>query len=58
MNICKSDIYFIILFILIIFVYYNLNTKINVKEPFAVQDDVKAAINEVYQADVDSIRNL
>lgn len=41
MNICKSDIYFIIVIILIIFVYYNLNTKINIKEPFTEQNVIK-----------------
>jgi hypothetical protein len=43
---------------LIIYIYFNKENKLKIKEPFAVQDDIKAAINEVYQADVDAIRNL
>jgi hypothetical protein len=63
MELCKSDIYFIILLIFNLFLFYKFYelkniTKENVKESFVVQDDVKAAINEVYQADVDAIRNL
>ena len=40
------------------YLFYKIQKSTNVKENFAVQDDVKAAINEVYQADVDAIRNL
>jgi hypothetical protein len=58
MNICKNDIYFIILLLLIIFLFYKVYELSNKKETFTIQDDVKAAISEVYAADVDSIRNL
>ena len=63
MELCKTDIYFIILLIFNLFLFYKFYelkniTKENVNEPFAVQDDVKAAINQVYQADVEAIRNL
>jgi hypothetical protein len=60
MELCKADIYFIIVIIFMMYLFYKIQnpTKENIKESFAVQDDVKAAINEVYQADVDAIRNL
>ena len=61
MELCKTDIYFFISLIFNLFLFYKfyeLKKITNVKEHFAVQDDVKAAINEVYQADVDAVRNL
>ena len=54
MNICKSDIYFIIL--LFIIVYLNFFYKES--ENFQSIDDVKKTINTVYQADIEAIRNL
>jgi hypothetical protein len=46
------------LFLMIKMTYIENKLMLKETEPFAVQDDVKAAINEVYQADVDAIRNL
>ena len=54
MNICKSDIYFIIL--LFIIVYLNFFYKES--ENFQSVDDIKKTINSVYQADIEAIRNL
>jgi hypothetical protein len=54
MNICKSDIYFIIL--LFIIVYLNFFYKES--ENFQNIDDIKKTISTVYQADIEAIRNL
>ena len=58
MSICKYDVYFIIVIILFIYVFYKINNISKIKENFAVAADIKAAINEIYRADIESIRNL
>jgi len=55
MNICKSDIYFIITIILFLYLFYKINRK---TENFDATSDIKTAINSVYNADVEAIRNL
>jgi len=49
----QLNILYVIVFVFILYFIYNKTT-----ENFAVTDDVKSAINEVYKADVDAIRNL
>jgi len=49
----KINILYVIICVYILYKIYNKNT-----ENFAVIDDVKSAINDVYKADVDAIRNL
>ena len=59
MNCSKYDIYFLVilfLFMIIFYKIYNLENKNN--ENFAVTDDIKTAINQVYTADIEAIRNL
>ena len=59
MNFCRNDIYFILIFIILGYLVYKDLTK---KEGFdATSDatsDVKAAIGQVYNADIEAIRNL
>jgi len=54
-NFSRTDIYFILIFIILGYLLYK---DFNKKEGFDATSDVKAAINEVYKADVDAIRNL
>ena len=54
MNICKSDIYFIILLFIILY----LNFFYKESEHFQNIEDIKNTINTVYQADIEAIRNL
>ena len=58
MNICKSDIYFIILLALFVIVFYKIFKLENIKEGFDATSDMKAVINQVYNADIEAIRNL
>ncbi len=54
----ENTLYIIIIFLLLIIIclmYLICNKK---QEDFTVSDEVKAAINEVYQADIDAMRNL
>jgi hypothetical protein len=55
---CKSDVYFIILLGLFLILFYKIYKLENIKEGFAASDDIKAAIGEVYNADIEAIRNL
>ncbi len=52
-----SDIKDIILIFLVIAVIYLLFFKED-KEHFTTEDDIKNAVNELYQADIEAIRNL
>ena len=55
-NLCIKDLYLIFLTIIIFYLLYcNICSK---KEGFAASDDIKAAIGEVYNADIEAIRNL
>jgi hypothetical protein len=58
MNICKSDIYFLILIMLFLILFYKIYKLENIKEGFDATSDMKAVINQVYNADIESIRNL
>jgi hypothetical protein len=58
MNICKSDIYFIILLALFLILFYKIYKLENIKEGFDATSDMKAVINQVYNADIEAIRNL
>ena len=58
MNICKSDIYFIVLLALFLILFYKIYKLENIKEGFDATSDMKAVINQVYNADIEAIRNL
>jgi len=55
MNFCCNDIYFILIFIILGYLLYKDRTK---KEGFDTTSDVKAVIGQVYNADIEAIRNL
>jgi hypothetical protein len=55
MNFCRNDIYFILIFIILGYLLYKDMTK---KEGFDATSDMKAVINQVYNADIEAIRNL
>ena len=55
MNICRNDIYFLIIFIILIYLLYKDFYK---NEKFDSVSDTKALINQVYNADIEAIRNL
>jgi hypothetical protein len=54
-NICSKDIYLIFLTIVIIYLLYK---DFNKKEGFDATSDMKAVIGQVYNADIEAIRNL
>ena len=59
MNICRNDIYFFIILLILIYLFYKiykLEKKNN--EKFDSVSDTKALINQVYNADIEAIRNL
>ncbi len=47
-----------IIIIILIFAVIYLMVKTNTKEYFDVNDDIKQAINDIYKADINAIRNL
>ena len=53
----KINVEIILLVVIGILIGYYM-CKSNVRENFAVTDDVKKAVNDLYQADVEAIRNL
>jgi microcystin-dependent protein len=55
-NLNNNIVYALIVCLFVIIIYLIFCNK--TKENFAVSDEVKAAINEVYQADIDAMRNL
>ena len=52
-----QDTLLILIIIIILLVLYILFKK-HVSEPFTVTDDINQAINDIYKADVNAIRNL
>jgi len=58
MNICKSDICFIVLLVLFLILFYKIYKLENIKEGFDATSDMKAVIGQVYNADIEAIRNL
>ncbi len=54
-NLKFQDILNIVLILGLLYLIYKSNTN---KEHFTVNDDVKQAINEIYKADINAIRNL
>jgi hypothetical protein len=55
MNLCFKDFY---LFFLNLIIFYLLYCNLFKKEGFQSTTDIKAAINTVYNADIEAIRNL
>jgi hypothetical protein len=55
MNICQKDIYLIFLNLIIIYLLYK---DFNKKEGFDNISDIKTTLNQLYQADIEAIRNL
>jgi hypothetical protein len=58
MNICKSDLYFIITILLFLYLNFKIYNKNNKIEGFDTTSDIKQAINQIYNADIEAIRNL
>jgi hypothetical protein len=57
MNLCIKDLYLLFLTIIIFYLLYcNICSK--TKEGFDATSDMKAVINQVYNADIEAIRNL
>ncbi len=56
-DMCSKDIIIIILVLGMIYLLYKTR-NIDNKENFSTSDDVKQAINDVYKADINAIRNL
>jgi len=54
-SICSKDIYLIFLSLIIIYLLYK---DFNKKEGFDATSDMKAVIGQVYNADIEAIRNL
>jgi microcystin-dependent protein len=54
----NNYIIFIILSLFVLIIIYLIHHYNKIRENFAVSDDIKVAINEVYQADIDAMRNL
>jgi len=54
-SICSKDIYLIFLTLIIIYLLYK---DFNKKEGFDATSDMKAVIGQVYNADIEAIRNL
>ncbi len=48
----------IIMIIMLVLIFYLLFKTHSTQENFTVNDDVKQAINEIYKADINAIRNL
>jgi len=57
MNLCIKDLYLIFLTIIVFYLLY-CNVCSKTKEGFDATSDIKTAINQVYNADVEAIRNL
>ncbi len=59
-DITIQDVALVVLTLLVLYVLYKIRNleKCENRENFAVSDDVKAAINEIYKADINAIRNL
>ncbi len=53
-----KDIIIIMLVLAVLYLIYKIHNIQNNLEKFTVTDDVKEAINDVYKADINSIRNL
>ena len=56
MKICIYDFLFMLIFIILGLIYYKLPDSS--KENFDATSDMKAVINQVYNADIEAIRNL
>jgi microcystin-dependent protein len=48
----------IMMLIMLILIFYLLYKTHSIQENFSVSDDVKQAINDIYKADINAIRNL
>jgi hypothetical protein len=58
MDICKSDIYFLILLILISYLFYYIKNKEGFQSSTIDEPYLKTLINNIYRADIEAIRNL
>jgi hypothetical protein len=59
MKICNFDIIILIILMFIVNIFYDTIKKyFNIKEGFDTTSDVKAAVNSLYNADIEAIRNL
>jgi hypothetical protein len=59
MKICNFDLIFLIIIIFIVnFFYDTIKKYLNINEGFDATSDMKAVINQVYNADIEAIRNL
>jgi hypothetical protein len=53
-NLCNQDLILMLVVIAVIYLLYKSNNQ----ENFSTSDDVKQAINDLYKADINAIRNL
>lgn len=59
MNICNFDLIILIILMFIVNFFYDIIKKyFNVKEGFDLLSDAKTAVNQLYNADIEAIRNL
>jgi uncharacterized protein (UPF0333 family) len=59
MKICNFDLIILVILMFIVnFFYDTIKKYFNVKEGFDATSDMKAVINQVYNADIEAIRNL
>jgi len=59
MKICNFDLIILVILMFIVnFFYDTIKKYFNVKEGFDATSDMKAVVNQVYNADIEAIRNL
>jgi hypothetical protein len=59
MKICNFDLTILVILMFIVnFFYDKINKYLNINEGFDATSDVKAAVNSLYNADIEAIRNL